>query len=289
VIYARAVNSWLLDVSDISELYICVSELGAQQDVIGLLGSQNGLTPFWAHITIECRAHWTSNNLGISSNASNELLKCEIIGILVPHVPSIRSFTVVCTLERLLPLLCIPHLGFAKMQDIPSNLKHCSTVSADSSHHSSTSESCVIQILGPAEDHSNKQHAQRPTKLSQPPQAVTRTGSASAVTLLMRLCSKLTTTAECRICLSAGSAEQELIQPCACAGTMGYAHGACLSTWVQEKGSLTCELCKQQYQEQYVQALDLTAAAEKAGNKASLATAADMVNSCQSWLRFWLL
>jgi E3 ubiquitin-protein ligase DOA10 len=68
----------------------------------------------------------------------------------------------------------------------------------------------------------------------------------------MRLCSKLTTAAECRICLSPGSTEQELIQPCACAGTMGYTHAACLITWVQEKGSLTCELCKQQYQEQYV-------------------------------------
>jgi hypothetical protein len=61
--------------------------------------------------------------------------------------------------------------------------------------------------------------------------------------------------AECRICLSAGSAGRELFQPCACAGTMGYTHAACLAAWVQEKGSLTCELCKQRYKEPYVQAL----------------------------------
>ena len=61
--------------------------------------------------------------------------------------------------------------------------------------------------------------------------------------------------AECRICLSAGSAGHDLFQPCACAGTMGYTHAACLAAWVQEKGSLTCELCKQCYKEPYVQAL----------------------------------
>lgn len=53
----------------------------------------------------------------------------------------------------------------------------------------------------------------------------------------------------CRICLSAGSAEHQLVQPCACAGTMGYTHAACLTAWVQEKGDLTCEVCQQQYKE----------------------------------------
>jgi hypothetical protein len=67
--------------------------------------------------------------------------------------------------------------------------------------------------------------------------------------------SRSDTQAECRICLSAGSTDQELFQPCACAGTMGYTHPACLAAWVQEKGSLTCELCKQRYKEPYVQAL----------------------------------
>jgi hypothetical protein len=59
----------------------------------------------------------------------------------------------------------------------------------------------------------------------------------------------------CRICLSAGSADLKLIQPCACTGTIGYIHAACLAAWVQERGSLTCEICQQQYKEPFVQEL----------------------------------
>jgi hypothetical protein len=75
---------------------------------------------------------------------------------------------------------------------------------------------------------------------------------------------------------------------------MGYTHAACLTTWVEQKGSLTCELCKQQYQEPYVQMLDLEAAAKKAVTKDKTSTDAagvDDGNSWQSWgsLRFWLL
>jgi hypothetical protein len=70
-------------------------------------------------------------------------------------------------------------------------------------------------------------------------------------------------------------------------------HAACLASWVQEKGSLTCEVCKQQYKEQYVQALELAAAAEKAGHKESTghaATADEEANGCSlQRLRFWFM
>jgi hypothetical protein len=56
----------------------------------------------------------------------------------------------------------------------------------------------------------------------------------------------------CRICLSPGSADLELVQPCACAGTMGYTHAACLAAWVQAKGSLTCEICQEHYKGPFV-------------------------------------
>ena len=129
--------------------------------------------------------------------------------------------------------------------------------------------------------------------LPQPPQAATAAGSASAAAQLKQLSSKRAAVAECRICLSEGSAEQELIQPCTCAGTMGYTHAACLVAWVQEKGSLTCELCQQHYQKQYVQVLGLKAAAGKTGNKKGTGPAAadGDGNPCRSWLgiRFWLL
>lgn len=176
------------------------------------------------------------------------------------------------------------------MQDSPST--KCSTVPAEASQHSSAS--CVIHVLGPAQDSSNEQYAEPPTTLSQPPQAATLAGSARAASFLLNLCRKPSTAAECRICLSEGSATHELIKPCACAGTMAYAHAACLTTWVEQKGSLTCELCKQQYQEPYVQMLDLEAAAEKAVTKEKTSPGAAEVddgNSWQSWgsLRFWLL
>jgi hypothetical protein len=75
---------------------------------------------------------------------------------------------------------------------------------------------------------------------------------------------------------------------------MGYMHASCLMAWVQENASLTCELCKQQYQEQCVQALGLAAAAEKAGHKEGMrpAAAASDDFSCRSWLGTrcsWLL
>ena len=79
---------------------------------------------------------------------------------------------------------------------------------------------------------------------------------------------------------------------------MSYTHAACLAASVQEKGSLTCERCKQQYQEPYVQALGLAAAAaaaDKTGHKDGVIPAAAAVDvdhhTCQPWLslRCWLL
>jgi hypothetical protein len=169
------------------------------------------------------------------------------------------------------------------------------------SHNNSTSTSYVIDISGPAEERSNRQHSNRqlaepPTKLSLPTQAATPAGSVSAACLHMQPCSNPTAAAECYICLLAGSAAQELIQPCACAGTMGYAHAACLAASMQKSGSLTCECCKQQYQQQYVQALGLAAAADKPEHKDRTAPAADTAddtncNTYQPWLslRCWLL
>jgi hypothetical protein len=51
------------------------------------------------------------------------------------------------------------------------------------------------------------------------------------------------------------------VQPCSCTGTLSYTHIACLSAWVQERGSLVCELCKQQYKEPHAQQLETVAAA----------------------------
>jgi hypothetical protein len=66
---------------------------------------------------------------------------------------------------------------------------------------------------------------------------------------------------------------------------MGYIHAACLTAWVQQKGSLNCELCKQQYQEQCVQVLGLAAVAQDAVLKKT----PDADSSGPSRWRFWAL
>lgn len=50
----------------------------------------------------------------------------------------------------------------------------------------------------------------------------------------------------CRICLDKGD-PNDLIQPCACSGTMAFVHEKCLKTWIQTKNisinRYTCEQC----------------------------------------------
>ncbi|GIL60792.1 hypothetical protein Vafri_15319 [Volvox africanus] len=55
---------------------------------------------------------------------------------------------------------------------------------------------------------------------------------------------------ECRICLLS-EPFSDLVAPCHCTGSMGYAHMGCLKTWVMEKRSVHCELCGAMYKEPY--------------------------------------
>ncbi|GMY17035.1 E3 ubiquitin-protein ligase MARCHF8 [Fagus crenata] len=56
----------------------------------------------------------------------------------------------------------------------------------------------------------------------------------------------------CRICH-----EEELQScnsleaPCACSGTVKFAHRDCIQRWCNEKGNTTCEICLQQYEPGY--------------------------------------
>ncbi|KAF3338211.1 E3 ubiquitin ligase SUD1 [Carex littledalei] len=58
------------------------------------------------------------------------------------------------------------------------------------------------------------------------------------------------TAAECRICQ-----EEDLIKnletPCACNGSLKYAHRACVQRWCNEKGDINCEICHQPYKPDY--------------------------------------
>ncbi|XP_050237504.1 uncharacterized protein LOC126687140 isoform X2 [Mercurialis annua] len=56
----------------------------------------------------------------------------------------------------------------------------------------------------------------------------------------------------CRICHEAEfESSQTLEAPCACSGTVKFAHRDCIQRWCNEKGNTTCEICLQKYEEGY--------------------------------------
>lgn len=50
----------------------------------------------------------------------------------------------------------------------------------------------------------------------------------------------------CRICQNE-TANESLISPCDCKGTIGYVHQSCLETWLTQSSQSECELCKYPY------------------------------------------
>ncbi|XP_058188385.1 uncharacterized protein LOC131305382 [Rhododendron vialii] len=64
------------------------------------------------------------------------------------------------------------------------------------------------------------------------------------------------TVASCRICH--GDEEEEsqescksLEVPCACSGTLMFAHRDCIQRWCNQKGNTTCEICLQKFEPGY--------------------------------------
>lgn len=55
---------------------------------------------------------------------------------------------------------------------------------------------------------------------------------------------------ECRICQEEDSVNN-LESPCACSGSLKFAHRKCVQRWCNEKGDITCEICHQAYQSGY--------------------------------------
>ncbi|KAJ7973050.1 RING/FYVE/PHD zinc finger superfamily protein [Quillaja saponaria] len=59
----------------------------------------------------------------------------------------------------------------------------------------------------------------------------------------------------CRICHEEEfESSKSLEAPCACSGTVKFAHRDCIQRWCDEKGSTTCEICLQQYEPGYTAA-----------------------------------
>ncbi|KAL9225935.1 hypothetical protein vseg_001808 [Gypsophila vaccaria] len=55
---------------------------------------------------------------------------------------------------------------------------------------------------------------------------------------------------ECRICQEEDHVSS-LEVPCACSGSLKYAHRKCVQRWCNEKGDIICEICHQPYQPGY--------------------------------------
>ncbi|OVA00078.1 zinc finger protein [Macleaya cordata] len=55
---------------------------------------------------------------------------------------------------------------------------------------------------------------------------------------------------ECRICQEEDE-EQEMEAPCACNGTLKFAHRKCIQRWCNKKGDIICEICNQVYAPNY--------------------------------------
>lgn len=50
----------------------------------------------------------------------------------------------------------------------------------------------------------------------------------------------------CRICHDSG-AQEELLSPCECSGTLATIHRSCLEHWLSASGTSFCELCQYQF------------------------------------------
>ncbi|KAK8618166.1 hypothetical protein V6N13_116035 [Hibiscus sabdariffa] len=57
-------------------------------------------------------------------------------------------------------------------------------------------------------------------------------------------------TVECRICQEEDSIKN-LETPCACSGSLKFAHRKCVQRWCNEKGDIICEICHLPYQSGY--------------------------------------
>ena len=50
----------------------------------------------------------------------------------------------------------------------------------------------------------------------------------------------------CRIC-HGSAGEEKLFSYCQCKGSVGLAHSSCLLLWIKTSSSVTCEICKENY------------------------------------------
>ncbi|XP_019054590.1 PREDICTED: uncharacterized protein LOC104605096 isoform X2 [Nelumbo nucifera] len=68
----------------------------------------------------------------------------------------------------------------------------------------------------------------------------------------MNMISSSSGISQCRICHEEEvESSKSLEVPCACSGTVKFAHRDCIQRWCNEKGNTTCEICLQKFEPGY--------------------------------------
>ncbi|KAI3985180.1 hypothetical protein MKX01_015114 [Papaver californicum] len=98
------------------------------------------------------------------------------------------------------------------------------------------------------DDQTNAVHSKH---LSQGPSVMHSTvAEKDEVVMMTEEDESLVQTMECRICQEEDHAVN-LENPCACNGTLKYAHRKCVQRWCNEKGNITCEICQELFKPGY--------------------------------------
>ncbi|XP_057495102.1 uncharacterized protein LOC130780147 [Actinidia eriantha] len=90
----------------------------------------------------------------------------------------------------------------------------------------------------------------KPQEVARPSISAADNGKAVAVAEEGTEDEPLIMVGECRICQEEDSIKN-LETPCACSGSLKYAHRKCVQHWCNEKGDITCEICHKHYQPGY--------------------------------------
>ncbi|GMN36211.1 hypothetical protein TIFTF001_005840 [Ficus carica] len=101
---------------------------------------------------------------------------------------------------------------------------------------------------------SRDSHHQRPSSNPDGDELATPTGLAGSVVSFENYNNKNKNKAkeivECRVCQE----EDDVLSmeaPCACNGTLKFAHRRCIQRWCNKKGDITCEICNQVFSPNY--------------------------------------
>ncbi|XP_068642806.1 uncharacterized protein [Aristolochia californica] len=110
---------------------------------------------------------------------------------------------------------------------------------------------CVDRLITPATLESFKEaNVSEPSSSSLDGSAPSGSSPSIEVSVASEEEEPLLQNVECRICQEEDDTKNLEI-PCACSGSLKFAHRKCVQRWCNEKGDITCEICHQPYKPGY--------------------------------------